>query len=151
VVVSVDPSTTKAATLPGSGFKGTLALAYLPLDLILPLAGVVLRRLDLNAPLLPGGGEEPADAVRLPIGGVHDLGQRSGLWASDQFQDLRALALGAGRSGFLVGSRFRSLLRRLGWLLRGRFDGLRAFLGLGCVLLATSTLLRGGLGRPNRR
>ena len=43
------------------------------LDLVRPLAGVVLGGLDLQLALLAGGGEEPADAVGLLVRAFHAL------------------------------------------------------------------------------
>src|ERR1700674_2842554 len=52
-------------------------------DLVGALSGLALRGLDLAAVLLGGGGDEAADAVSLPLGGLHDLGKRGAFGASD--------------------------------------------------------------------
>src|ERR1022692_3696415 len=91
-------------------------------DLVSALAGLVLSGLDLERVLLGGCGEESPNAVRLPVGRLHDLGQGRSLGPSDQRQDLRAFALGAGRAGFLGAGGPVSLLGPLGGcgrLLRG--------------------------------
>ncbi len=68
-------------------------------NLVSPLARVVLRGLDLNAVLLGGGRDEPPDAVRLPIGSLHNFRESGTLRAGDHVQDFRALALGARAGG----------------------------------------------------
>ena len=47
---------------PGVGMAGALLL-----DLVHALARVVFGGFDFDPALLPGGGKEPADAVRLPV------------------------------------------------------------------------------------
>src|SRR5262249_35808759 len=141
----------RAATLSGSGSNSPDPEAAYFFDLVYPLAGFVLGGINVDPPLPPGSGEEPADAVRLPIRSLHDLGESRALRPPDQLQDPSALALRARRFGFLVGGGFRSVFRRLSRLLCDSFGGLRALLGLGPILLVAGALLRGGLGRPNRR
>src|ERR1019366_8051749 len=81
-------------------------------DLVETLAGLGLRRFDLEALLLAGDGKEAAKAVGLPICGLHDFGEGSALGASDHLQDLRSLGFRArggvlafSLSGFLAGRR----------------------------------------------
>jgi hypothetical protein len=50
----------------------------------------------------------PRTLLRLPIGGLHDLGHSRALGPADQFQNLGALVVGARCLGDL-----RSLFRRL--------------------------------------
>ena len=76
------------------------------------------------------------------------------LGTPDQFQDLRALALGAGCGGCLSGRVLRRFLASFGVLLRGGgrgFAALGGFLALGRALLLGGTLLRGRLLRRNGR
>ena len=68
----------------------------------------------------------------LPIRGFHNLGQSRPLRPPDQFQDLRALALGARRAGFLGVGGF-GLLASLGFVFAEAlaFPPLAAFWPLG--------------------
>src|SRR5208283_635143 len=77
------------------------SVARLLRDTVGPLARFGPGGLDLQPALLGGGREEAAHAVRLPIRGLHDLGQGRALGPSDQRQDLRPLAVGARRGVFL--------------------------------------------------
>jgi hypothetical protein len=149
VSLAVAPSKRKkAATLAGCG----LNLAFLLLNLVYAIARLCLRGLDLEAVLLGGGREEAPDRMFLPIRGFHDLGQGHPLGPANQRQDFRALALSAGRAGFLGMGGF-GLLAGLGLLLRRGFGfaALGGFLPLGRTLLLGGTLLRGGLLRRNVR
>src|ERR1700682_2330975 len=102
----------KAAALASGGGDPEILLP----NLVYAIARLGLRGLDLEAVLLGGGREETPDRMFLPIRGFHDLGQGRPLGPPDQFQDLRALALGR-RAGFLgLGGRF-GLLAGLGFLL----------------------------------
>jgi hypothetical protein len=103
--------------------------------------------------LLGGCGEEPPDAVGLPIRGLHDLGQGRSLGPADQRQYFRALALGAWCAGFFDAGGLSHLLAGRGFLLgRGlRFSTLGGVLALGRALLLAGTLLQGGLLRRDCR
>src|SRR6202521_423433 len=85
-------------------------------DLVGALSYVALGGFDLDPLLLGGGGDEPADAVGLPPGGLHDFGEGGAFGASDHLQDLRALALGARDAGVAFG--LAGFLAGLGFLLR---------------------------------
>ena len=105
---------------------------------------------DVEPVLLGGGGEESAHAVRLPRGRFHDLRQGRPLGPSDQFQDFRALALGARRADLFCRGGLGRLLTGLGVLLRRGSIGLAAlggFLALGRTLLLDGTLLIVNLGQ----
>src|SRR5688572_15565391 len=71
----------KAATLGGGGAVATVPLLG---DLVNAIAGFVFRRLDLDALLLGDGGDESSDAVCLPAGSLHDLGEGGSLGACNQ-------------------------------------------------------------------
>jgi hypothetical protein len=88
----------------------------------------------------------------LPIPRLLNLGESRPLRPADQFQDLRALALGARRAGFLGVGGF-GFFAGLGLLLRreGRGFALSAFLGFGRALLLAGALLRGGFLRRDVR
>ena len=127
------PDRKKAATLAGSGFDPDAGSGLL-LDLVDAVASFGLRGLDLEAVLLGGGGEEAADAVRLPVGSLLDLGQGRALGPSDQFENLCALALGARGAGVLGG--LRGLLGRLaGFVGAAALAPLAGFLPLGASFL----------------
>jgi hypothetical protein len=85
------------------------------------------RRLDPQPLPLPRNGEEPAHAVSLPAGGVHNRGEGSAGAPPDQREDFRALAPSArlGRRGGLL-----------------RLDGLGRFLGPSRTLLVDGTLFK---------
>ena len=101
-------------------------------DPVEPVPGLVLRRLDLDPELLAGGRDKSPDAVRLPLGRLHDLGEGGSLGPSDQAEDLRALALGAGGGGLLRAG-------GLGWGLGGLLAG--------CLLAGLGVRLGRLLGR----
>ena len=86
-------------------------------DLIDAIPRLRLRGFDLEPVLLGRSGKEAADAVGLPIRGFLDLGEAGALGSPNQRQDLRALALGARRAGFLGGRGLRGLFTGLGVLL----------------------------------
>ena len=89
--------------------------------------------------------------MRLPIRGLHDLGQGCSLGPSYQRQYLRTLAFGARCAfGFLGAAGLASLLAGFGFLLsRGlRFTALGGFVALGRTLFLAGALLRGS---PLRR
>src|SRR5262249_40091175 len=130
------------------------SIRCLLLDLVHAVASLGLRGLDLEAVLLGGGREKPAYAGGPPVRGFHELGERRALGSPDQFQDLRALALGAGRLRLLGGGGLGSLFASLGVFLRRGglgFAALGCFLALGRALLLAGTLLRGGGFRRNGR
>src|SRR5262249_43654616 len=116
----------KAARFRAAGLERGVQLLRDPVDAI---AGFTLRRLDIDFVLLAGGRNESASAVRLPVGSFHDLGERRTLRASDQLQDLRALALGTRCSGLGLPFGFGGLLSDFGFLLR--CGSLGGFLGFG--------------------
>src|SRR5579883_3416096 len=99
-------------------------------ELVDAVAGLVFGGFDLV--LFAGGGDEAAHAVGLPLGGLHDLGERGAGWAGHQIEDLRALALGA------------RLLFDLGGLVGGR-GAFGVFLARRRALLWSGSFLRGGL------
>jgi hypothetical protein len=81
------------------------------IDLVNAIAGFSFCGFDPEPMLLGGGRQEAPDAVRLPIGRLHDLGQSRSLGPPDQFQDFRALLsargmlpsfAGAGLAAFLL-------------------------------------------------
>ncbi len=112
-------------------------------NLVCALARVVLSRLDLDAVFLGGGRDESAYAMRLPVSGLHNLGEGGTLGAGDHPQNLRAFAFGTrggGLAGGLGGLGFGAPLGTLG-----------AFLGLWRAFLLAGALLRGGLLRCNVR
>src|ERR1700674_859176 len=146
-------SRTPAAAGKGGALRGGTKI--LLRDPVGALSGLALGGFDLDAVLLGGGGDEAADAVGLPLGGLHDLGKRGAFGASDHLQDLRALALGArgagppGGGGGLGGlfARLRGLLRRGGL----GVGALGSFPALGRALLPGSAFPRGGLLRRDVR
>ena len=80
------------------------------LDVVHPIATLILRGLDLQIMLFGRAGQEAAHAVRLPAGSLPDLGQGGSLRPPDQCQDLGALALGARCGGLLRAGRLRLCL-----------------------------------------
>ena len=134
-------------------------------NLVSALARVTFRRLDLDAVLLAGGRDEAPDAVRLPVGRLHDLGESGALRAGDHVQDLRALALGT-RDGSLLGGGLAGglggllaalraclgcLLRRGGLGFGSLLGAVGGFLALGRALLLAGGFLGGGLVRRDVR
>ena len=92
-----------------------------------PVPGVGLRTLDLEAHLLAqGSAQKPADGMRLPAGGFHELSERRAFLPPEQGQNL----------GFLAPSRgvFASFAR----------VGLVSFFGLALPPLAVGGPLGGG-------
>ena len=73
------------------------------------IGSVRLSGLNLEPVLFGGSGEEAADTVGLPVRGLLNLGQAGTLGPANQFQDLRAFALGARLAGFLDSGGLRGL------------------------------------------
>jgi len=93
------------------------------LDLVDPIAGLVLRGLDVDVVLFAGGGDEAAHAVRLPIRGRPDLGQGRALGVQSA-PGSSPLAVGVRRCCLLGMCGLSGLLVGLGLLLRRGCRGL---------------------------
>jgi len=69
------------------------------MDVVLPIASLILHGLDLQIMFLGRAGQEAAHAVRLPPRSLPDLGKGSSLWPPNQCQNLGAFALSARCGG----------------------------------------------------
>ena len=104
--------------------------------------GVGHRTLDLEAHLLPqGSAQEPADAVRLPSRGLHELSECSAFLPPEQGENLGCLAALARRFGFF-GRGGLGFLLRLGVAVLGGCAALRRALPAGGPFLRGGPLLR---------
>ena len=90
----------------------------LPANSVEAFTRVVLRRLDLNDLLLAGGRDEPAHAVSLQVGRLHDLGERRTLGAGDHLQYFRLMLSARGAAALRSGLATLAFARPLGAFLR---------------------------------
>jgi hypothetical protein len=138
---------------PFLGSGTTLAAAELLGYCVDALAGLCLRRFDLEIVLLGGGGQKAPHAVGLPVGRLHDLGEGGAFGPCDHRQDFGTLMPSARGAVALAASRLADFLPALASFLGVAlaFPPLAAFWLLGAPFLWLAWVLRGGLLRRDVR